>query len=435
MFEPNDPSGQQLAELQRQLQEMQNPSNAVLRARLARASPWHYTRLATFLFLGLAILSFLVTLVAFIGPLVHVEMALFMRDIDGSLPLPSPVLLLVLTLCFAVAWVTAGQAVIAMAYDSPLLPDEDKRYRRLQEQLQLHGGGDEVIAPFHEEPAPPPLYMPQSSIPGATEPAYGNAAGGAGWPPQPADTPGGTLQYQSKPQGFGSMPKPSIGARTPAPANRAATPAPPAYATPAPAPSGTPAGVPRRQPDLSYAGPGQTGTPSAAATQPRPDTRRPLDGYVIGVNTDSSAYDEAERAAASWRSPVWGEIAEPWLLDAIRKAEELVRRYPVQAFIEYSVEPDLPFTLVIERATPAMTVRAMVEFVSFLASIATPKRARIELRSVVHLDRSFYRSVMSAMEPYFPDTVDIKQQGAKVEITFLDPDRAWSAHPFLPIQG
>lgn len=230
------------------------------------------------------------------------------------------------------------------------------------------------------------------------------------------------------------MPAPSLPSATPAPPPHYATPAPSAYRTPAPASRATPAGVSHRQSGPAYGGP-QHGTPSAAATQPRPDSRQTQDGFVIGVDTDSTAIDEAARAAASWRSPQWGNIDEPWLLDAIRKAEELARRYPVQAFLEYSVEPDLPFTLVIEKATPAMTVRAMVEFVNFLATIATPKRARIELRSVVHLDRSFYRSVMSAMEPYFPDTVDIKQHGSKVEITFLDPDRVWSRHTYLPIAG
>jgi hypothetical protein len=158
-----------------------------------------------------------------------------------------------------------------------------------------------------------------------------------------------------------------------------------------------------------------------------------MDGYTIGPEGGSDPISgDLSGGNGSWRTPQWGPIDEPWLQDALRKAEGLTRRYPVQAYLEYSVEPDLPFTLVLERATPAMAVRAMVDFVGFLASIAPPRRARIELRSVVHLDRSFYRSVMSAMEPYFPDSVDIRQQGYRVEITFLEPDRNWARYPILP---
>jgi hypothetical protein len=135
----------------------------------------------------------------------------------------------------------------------------------------------------------------------------------------------------------------------------------------------------------------------------------------------------------STRIPQWGPIDEPWLDDAIQKAEILASSYPVQAYLQFSPEPDLPFVLVLDRATPAMAVRSMVAYIEFLASIATPPHARIELRSVAHIDRSFYRNVLSALEPYFPDTVDLEQRGHRVEISFLEPDQGWSRHPYLPV--
>jgi len=208
--------------------------------------------------------------------------------------------------------------------------------------------------------------------------------------------------------------------------------------TPTPVGGGSSVAPAGRGGNLSYSGPGGSLTPSPAPRSegdPSRFARRPSGGYTIGAD---SAVDpisaEGPVSQPSWSGPRFAPVEDPWLKDALRKAEVLGRRYPVQAFIEYSVEPDLPFTLVLERATPAMAVRSMVDFVGFLASIATPRRARIELRSVVHLDRSFYRSVMSAMEPYFPDTVDIRQQGYRVEISFLEPDPSWGRYPILPLE-
>lgn len=131
--------------------------------------------------------------------------------------------------------------------------------------------------------------------------------------------------------------------------------------------------------------------------------------------------------------PSWGRVDEPWLEDAIEKAEILAESFPVQAHMEFSVEPGLPFTLVLKRATPAMAVRAMVSYVEFLASIHTPPRARVVLQSVPHLDRSFHRNVMAALEPYFPDTADVQPHAGRVDIEFLAPDPGWEHYPYLPL--
>jgi hypothetical protein len=133
--------------------------------------------------------------------------------------------------------------------------------------------------------------------------------------------------------------------------------------------------------------------------------------------------------------PKWGTVDEPWLEDAIQKSEILATGFPVQARLQFSSEPNLPFALVLERATPAMAVRAMVSFVEFLASISTPPKARIVLRSVPHLDRSFHRNVEAALEPYFGDKAQVIRDNDKIEIKFLEWDTVWKDHPFLPFEG
>jgi len=132
--------------------------------------------------------------------------------------------------------------------------------------------------------------------------------------------------------------------------------------------------------------------------------------------------------------PHWGRIDEMWLEEAIEKAENMVMGFPEQARLEFSKEADLPFTLVIERATPAMAVRAMVSYVEFLASIYTPKLARIELVKVAHLDRSFHRNVDAALQPYFAGKVRVENNPGRVDIVFSDPDPGWEAYPSLPIR-
>ena len=133
-------------------------------------------------------------------------------------------------------------------------------------------------------------------------------------------------------------------------------------------------------------------------------------------------------------TPGWESIPDQWLKDAVRKATELGRNFPVQAQIAYSREPNLPFTLVINRATPAMAVRAMVNFVEFLAGIYTPPRARIELHGVAHLDKSFHRNVEAALEPYFANNVIVEPNRGQVDIRFTDPDPGWGQYPTLPMR-
>lgn len=132
--------------------------------------------------------------------------------------------------------------------------------------------------------------------------------------------------------------------------------------------------------------------------------------------------------------PQWGQVDEPWLEDAIQKSEILATGFPVQARMIFSADAGLPFTLILERATPAMAVRAMVSYIEFLASIATPPRARILLRSVPHLDRSFHRNVEAALDPYFADKCAVKREADYIEIVFSAYDKQWDEYPWLPIE-
>jgi hypothetical protein len=172
------------------------------------------------------------------------------------------------------------------------------------------------------------------------------------------------------------------------------------------------------------------------------------DGLVIVEESDEVPYDLDEddlqdemptilptSSAPSGRmGSTLGRVdaQDTWLTDAISRADALARSLPAQAELHLSREPHLPFTLVITRATPALAVRAMVHFVEFLASISTPPRARIELVGVAHLDRSFHKNVVAALEPYFGANSEVRPNGGQVDIRFTDPDPRWSHYPRLP---
>lgn len=193
--------------------------------------------------------------------------------------------------------------------------------------------------------------------------------------------------------------------------------------------------------DLSYSEP-ETAAPRVGIQMARvrqtsvPAIQDPsLDVGDIVETTAPGALVEAADDSTNRENglPNWGRIDEMWLEEAIEKAEHMVRGFPEQARLLFSVEEHLPFTLVIERATPAMAVRAMVTYVEFLASIYTPHKGRIELRKVAHLDRSFHRNVDAALQPYFSGKVTVENNGGQVDIVFQDPDPGWDAYPTLPM--
>ena len=263
----------------------------------------------------------------------------------------------------------------------------------------------------------------------------------------------GRVRVAPRKKGPGSSPGPlgrSTRGGTPlGAAPRASDAKPPRLAAPLSFP-GTPDGKAER----NNAPGGMFGTPpplSRAGSPPPPAQKSavlsysepPTDEVVVMEEEDPAeaaalAAPPASAAAApagiERKLPTWGRIDDPWLREALAKAEELVASYPVQAYLEFSQEPHLPFTLVIARATPAMAVRAMVNFVEFLASIYTPPRARIELVNVAHLDRSFDKNVQAALEPYFGNNVEVEPEPGRVDILFTDPDPGWGAYPRLPME-
>ncbi|HHO52995.1 MAG TPA: hypothetical protein ENK18_19490 [Deltaproteobacteria bacterium] len=177
----------------------------------------------------------------------------------------------------------------------------------------------------------------------------------------------------------------------------------------------------------------------ASRATARPDeapTEAPLEAVIVldGEDEEVPTFIANNLPGPERRAPVWESIPDRWLREALTSAEHLVRTFPDQAHIEYSQEPNLPFTLVISQATPAMAVRAMVNFVEFLASVYTPPRARIELIHVAHLDRSFHKNVEAALEPYFANNVVVEPSAGRIDIRFTDPDPGWGQYPMLPMR-
>jgi hypothetical protein len=142
---------------------------------------------------------------------------------------------------------------------------------------------------------------------------------------------------------------------------------------------------------------------------------------------------DAAAPAGARLKPSFEGIREDWLVDALEKAEILAESFPVQARLELNQAAGLPFTLILERATPAMAVRAMMAYVEFLASIAVPPKGRVELVSIPHLDRSFHRNVKAALEPYFPGTAEVVKRDDYVDIVFREPDLRWAKYPQIPV--
>ena len=320
----------------------------------------------------------------------------------------------------------------------------------------IPAGHTPSFAPRLEPPAPrvePQLARLQPS--GAIEDDYASApTRGAGTPmdgesaprrrPVPVDQHGilarartGAHVSRQTPYGSAGRIRP---ASPPVTATERPNPAPPApeaarrEAPPASAPTAVP---PPKVQRVVAAGPPQDNTPppvqslaSSSALPVVPENTMDYDDDSEDGPTVLADMPHAPRP----RVPAWGSIPDRWLREALTKSEQLVRNFPVNAHIGYSKEPNLPFTLVIDGATPANAVRAMVNFVEFLAGIYTPPRARIELIDVAHLDKNFHRSVEAALEPYFSNNVFVDARDGRIDIQFTDPDPGWGEYPNLPMR-
>lgn len=293
--------------LQQKLAELRAGNAAVLRTRLAHAHPWHVTRVARGVFLGLTIVCVSLLVGSMVLPLLLPDMALIMKDMEEAMPLPLPLLALFLALLMAVSWVTAGQAALAIARDCPLMPWEDQERRKLESELRNLTGGTTTIGVADDGPAfvtrdgtPPPLQMPSSRL--VKQPETTAKVPAPGRFPSPVPTAGGTLRYEVRP----TFPSNTIGSTGGTPRSTPGATSRAALAQRSSTPGGlmsraTPASQPPRgpSPGLSYRDPagGTRATPqsvprasSYSAADPPSDTgvvfdRRPHDSYTIGPST------------------------------------------------------------------------------------------------------------------------------------------------------
>lgn len=410
-------------------------------ARIKAAHPWHPVLVARLLFILLTILAALAAVGVAVLPFVDPKLAKELVPFENAIGMPAPVVLGLLAVVIGVAWMMATQASIIIGRECPLLPWEKKERERLSGELSRLTRQRQMMARVRGTPmgARPRLMTP---VPGARR----------------RTTTGGATSRDTSPGG--SEPLPSYAAPTGgSPFSRSGKVGTPLGSPPR---MGTPVGASLRGPN-----PGATPTPASPVSRtPTPLTHvpDPLIEDVVGIEEDTDQFhdqpygasedavghlvDEVteqnldEGFAISEGDPTdagtggfvgWQGIRETWLVDALEKAEILAESFPVQARLELNQAAGLPFTLILERATPAMAVRAMMAYVEFLASIALPPKGRVELVSIPHLDRSFHRNIKAALEPYFPGTADVEKKDDYVDIIFREPDLRWAKYPYIPI--
>lgn len=172
---------------------------------------------------------------------------------------------------------------------------------------------------------------------------------------------------------------------------------------------------------------GGASRPVSAAPAAAPAPASPM----VEDMSDVVALDDGDAPEGGTR---FGPIRDAWLRSVVEQGEALAASFPPQVRLEYSQEENVPFSLVISRATPAMAVRSLLQFVEFLASGPVPQQARIELVGVPQLDKSFHRNVQAALEPHFGDRFQFENEPGRIEIFFTEPDPRWQAWPMLPVQ-
>lgn len=408
-------------------------------ARIRAAHRWHPVLLARLFFLVLTVLVTVGALAVAALPFANPELSKQLVPLQSAIGIPLPIVILLLALCVGVAWMMATQASIVIGRECPLLPWEKKERERLAGELSRLTRQRQMMARVRGTPmgARPRLMTPvpgarrtsggtaasRSSVPpreGAgtdSLPSYAAPTGGAPWTSQGVTTRGGT------PLGAAPRMGTPIGSTL---RNHAPTPPPGPSREPAPMREAVPSPLVddvvsiEEDTDQFYDGP-LVG--DEAGVLEDTDGGQPSTGYALEADAEPTDVDQ------------WEGVREDWLLDALEKAEILTENFPIQARLELNQDPGLPFTLVLERATPAMAVRAMMAYVEFLASVALPPKGRVELVSIPHLDRSFHRNVQAALEPYFPGTADVIKREDHVDIVFKEPDLRWAKYPYIPIPG
>ena len=469
-FETPEQVAQQLEEARLKLERFgEDATNTELFRRLGTKHRLHPSLVLRRVFMLATIASFAGTVLILalpflgvsspstVGAIRHLEQVTF-----GA---PLPVVALICTFCMSIAWITASQAALAVARECELLPEEQKQHDRLLGEFTRLSGQKAIMERLKGTPmgANPRIATPVAASRRAARPSLTADQPQTG---APADVEAARVPFHTQtpqpvlrvPTGYTNpgAPQRASGAGRGSLLQRAVMGRERAMPTPDRLPAslqtrgGTPLGAPVQAKAVPIGGRPALGSAPEPVEQPHegaatasispddlyqdvPDiVDQGASQYIIGSDThDTKRFS----SRCSTEFPTWGQVTEPWLEDAIEKAELLARAFPVQAHLEFSREDGLPFGLVLERATPAMAVRCTMQYVEFLASIAIPPRARVEFRSVAHMDPSFYRNVISSLEPYFGDAVEVTRdtRHKRVDVDFLDPDIGWTDYPRLPI--
>lgn len=446
-FESSEDVDEQLASTHRQLDALNGDvPRTIALTRLKNQTPFHPVLLLRIVALAAAGLCLVAALLAFLvpymGALIDPSLPATVRRIElamGGTPLPIAIagggaLLLI-------SWFAIDQAAVSIGRACHLSPAEKREESRLTSELTRLNrqrdmiqranrpsiGGVQYTVP-QPDTAPPSQYgapdaAPSYLAPPSMPPQMGQVAARTNTP-VPARTNDGYARF-----------------RTPATNGREVVP----IAKPTVI-SLQPTDRRRNEPSVIEAATDQFASHDAyKAADAEPSyviedtddamtasTHRADMADIAYVTDSQSSHGGFERRRSS-DVPALARVSEDWLQDAIQKATFLAESFPIQARLEFSQDQHVPFTLVLERATPAMAVRAMMAFVEFLSTIARPRHARIELASVAHLDRTFHRNVRAACSPYFPDGVEIANEPGRIGLTFRNPDARWDRYPVLPL--
>jgi len=121
-----------------------------------------------------------------------------------------------------------------------------------------------------------------------------------------------------------------------------------------------------------------------------------------------------------------------WLQEICARA--LALRWEEGVRLELDMEANIPFALRLERVTPERARRAMDEFARFLASIPTPRRARVifvDCQQAAKL--APHRQADGVFRRHMPsDAYRIVGQQDWADVLFSQPDTRWQAHERLP---
>ena len=315
------------------------------------------------------------------------------------------------------------------------------------------------------------MALPPSSLarpnpvsqPATRPPPGGGQPNPAAKPPLLGKGLGGPTQRASYPPSLAPSLSPAPAPTAPFTPPPAGTSGPPAAATGllgrARSVGGTPRPAPNRPsfPPMSpstppgpspFAGLGRPGAPSgdplkprigdAQGQVPRPAPRLPVavddlsEALGAHADRDTTVDDERPVSTRARSLPIRPVASEGWLIDVVERSRALASLLPPQIRLEYNQEEGVPFTLVMSRATPAMAVRAMMQFADFLAGIPTPPGTCVELSGVGNLDRTFASAVSTALDRHFPSGYLVESEPGRISVLFDTPDPAWEGVAEVP---